>query len=210
MSDLVLDQRVEPDPSRPGSTTGSVFVFSGQGNQWPGMGADLIDAGSAGAQCLAECDEVVRDLAGWSILDRLTTGEADALTDPALLQPTLVALQLALAAELRSAGYLPAVCCGHSLGEIAAATVAGAITPAEALRLAELRGRLMRTATGTGLTALLDVGDDLARSVIARHGGEAEIAAWNAPRATVIAGTDRTVRAVVDALTAEQVFARVL
>ncbi|GAB3897505.1 hypothetical protein GCM10029964_080470 [Kibdelosporangium lantanae] len=184
----------------PASVAGPVaFVYSGQGNQWPGMAETLMAEPVAG-HVLARCSE---------ILGLCVATEAD-LADPAVLQPVLVALQVAITEQLAAWGIVADAHVGHSLGEISAAAACGAISLEDALRLASIRGRLMRNVVDTGLTALVAVPADTAGSLIARHGGGAEIAAWNAPTSTLIAGDATTVSTVVEELAANDVFARVL
>ncbi|MFZ4238731.1 acyltransferase domain-containing protein [Streptomyces murinus] len=189
----------------------TALVFSGQGNQWLGMGRDLMAREPSVRAVLQEADEVLRAATDWSLLDELAAAEGESrLADPAVLQPTLVALQIALARLLAERGLRADHFVGHSLGEIAAAAAAGALDLSGALRLARLRGELMRKAVGTGRTALLGVAAEQAEALIAAYGGAADIAAWNAPGATLVAGDAGTVEAIVAELTGREVFARVL
>jgi malonyl CoA-acyl carrier protein transacylase/acyl carrier protein len=202
----------EPRESAPADPRGkTALVFSGQGNQWLGMGRQLLAQEPVVRDVLTEADDLLRARAGWSLLDELVAGpEESALADPGVLQPVLVALQIALARLLAERGVVADACTGHSLGEISAAAAAGALSLADAVELARLRGELMRRAVGTGKTALLGLDAAEAAARIARHGGSADVAAWNAPRSTLIAGDVTTVAAVVDQLAAEEVFARQL
>ncbi|MEU2236065.1 acyltransferase domain-containing protein [Streptomyces vietnamensis] len=202
---------VAADAARAHGTGRTALVFSGQGNQWPGMGQDLIAHEPSARAVLEEADAVLRPATGWSLLGELAAPRGESrLEDPAVLQPTLVALQIALARLLAERGVVADAFVGHSLGEIAAAAAAGALDLADALRLARLRGELMRRAVGTGRTALLGVDAETAEELIARHGGGADIAAWNAPGSTLVAGEAATVRAMVDELAAQEVFGRLL
>ena len=123
---------------------GPVFVFSGQGSLWLGMGRGLLEEAVSG-DLLAECDQVIREEAGWSLLAEL---RADAtvsrLADDERAQPALVALQMALAALWRWWGIEPGAVMGHSLGEVAAAQVAGVLSLSDALQVALHRGRVMQ------------------------------------------------------------------
>ncbi|QFY07530.1 acyltransferase domain-containing protein [Nonomuraea phyllanthi] len=199
-----------PQEPLPGDAAGRlVFVFSGQGNQWLGMGRGLA-AEPAAREVLDESDDVLTRLAGWSVTGELAaTAETSRLQDPAVLQPVLVALQIAVVRLLESWGVIADACVGHSLGEIPAAVACGALTLEDALGLAAVRGAVTRE-VGGGRTALLGVGADEAADRIARHGGDAEIAAWNSPRSTLIAGSPETVEGVVAELAAAEVFARLL
>ncbi|QIY54447.1 acyltransferase domain-containing protein [Streptomyces sp. RPA4-5] len=208
---LLDEAAVDLAPAPSGGLGRIAFVFSGQGNQWPGMGRELLRDEPIAARVLGECDEAIGKLTGWSLFGTLASDEiADRLEDPAVLQPVLVSLQMAMARTVESWGIRPEACVGHSLGEVSAAAVTGALDIEEALFLAVTRGELMRQATGTGRTALLGLPADEASARIERAGGQADIAAWNAPRSTLIAGAADTVRAAVEACAAEGVFARVL
>ncbi|MFI2184144.1 type I polyketide synthase [Streptomyces sioyaensis] len=198
-----------PAPARPGPTA---FVFSGQGNQWAGMGRELLRDEPVAAAVLGECDDILEKLTGWSLRERITAADAAAAgyDDPAVLQPVLVSLQLAVARLLESWGIVPGHCVGHSLGEISAAATSGALSIEEALFLAVTRGEVMREATGTGSTALLGLPADEVAARIEAAGGAVDIAAWNAPRSTLIAGDGPTVERLVSAAVADGAFARVL
>ncbi|WP_460808448.1 acyltransferase domain-containing protein [Micromonospora zhanjiangensis] len=187
------------------------MVFSGQGNQWPGMGRGLYASEPVARDLLDECDDLLRAISGWSLLEVLAALSPDGrINDPAVLQPVLVALQVAVARQLAHWGLNAGAYVGHSLGEIAAAAAAGALPLADALRLAGLRGALMRSADGTGRTALLGVPADEAADRIVAAGGDAEIAGWNGPASTLVAGGEQTVTELVRQLSAEEHFARML
>lgn len=187
------------------------LVFSGQGNQWLGMGRDLLLRLPEAAATLAEADRVLLGLAGWSLLDQLGAAAGESrLEDAAVLQPVLVALQAALAAQLTRWGVVGDAFVGHSLGELSAAVACGALDLADGLRLAHLRGQLTREAAGTGLTALLGLGEQAAAEQLERFHGAVEAAAWNDPRSTLVSGDADAVGKLVDEAAAAGVFARVL
>ncbi|MEV7028409.1 acyltransferase domain-containing protein, partial [Kitasatospora sp. NPDC093558] len=208
------------DPPAPAPGTGPVaLVFSGQGNQWPAMVAGLLAADPVAGEVLADCDRVLREAAGWSLLEAFGDAQAacgaaseaaERLADPAVLQPVLVALQVTVARVLAHWGVTWSACVGHSLGELSAAVVAGVLDLGTGLRLAAARGALMRDAVGTGLTALLGQPAEEVAGLLERLGPGTDVAAWNGPSSTLIAGREAEVRAIVDELAGEGVFARVL
>ena len=105
-----------------GRTPPVVFVFSGQGSQWVGMGHDLLGRAPAFTAALQRCDEAIRRHAGWSVLEELAAGEAASrLGEVDVVQPAIFAIQVALAAQWRAWGVEPAAVVGHSKGEVAAA-----------------------------------------------------------------------------------------
>lgn len=110
-----------------------VWVFSGQGSQWPGMGRGLLKTEPAFLDALTELDELIRAQSEVSVLDVVRQGRP--VQGCGTVQPVLFALQVALAATWRSYGVEPAAVIGHSMGEVAAAVVAGALTLADGVRV---------------------------------------------------------------------------
>ncbi len=173
-------------PARTGRTA---MVFAGQGAQRLGMGRPLYERFEVFA---AAFDEV---LALWDGDLRTVMWGADALAlaQTALAQPALFALEVALFRLLESWGVHPELVLGHSVGEIAAAHVAGVLSLPDAARLVEARGRLMQALpSGAGMVALRAAEDEVAPLV----GDGVWIAAVNGPRSVVIAGHDDAVAAV--------------
>jgi len=121
------------------------FLFTGQGAQAPGMGRSLFESAPAFRARMLECDAILQDPLGQSLLDALygPGATAEALTQTRLAQPALFALGSSLAALWESWGILPSVVMGHSVGELVAAHVAGVFTLEEGLRLVATRGALM-------------------------------------------------------------------
>src|SRR5581483_12208808 len=124
-----------------------------------------------------------------SLLAELTASEAASrLHETEIAQPAIFALQVALAALWRSWGIVPDAVVGHSVGEIAAAQVAGALTLEDAVRVVYHRGRLMQQATGRGKMAQVELPLEEAERAIAGYGDRLSIAALNGPRTTVLSG----------------------
>ncbi|GAA2348416.1 type I polyketide synthase [Streptomyces cuspidosporus] len=181
-----------------------VWVFSGQGSQWPGMGRGLLEHEPAFAAALAEADELIAAEAGFSVLDVVRSGEP--VTGCARVQPVLFALQTALAAAWRAHGVEPAAVIGHSMGEVAAAVVAGALSLADGVRVICRRSALLTRVAGRGAMATVGLGADAVQAELdARLGGgpgagrdagrdasgaagAVTVAVMAAPDATVVAG----------------------
>jgi acyl transferase domain-containing protein len=162
-----------------------VFVFAGQGGQWAGMGRELLAQEPVFREAFEQCG-------GSSVLL-----EADSLPeDTSIAQPLLFAFQVGLAAVWRSWGIEPAAVIGHSVGEIAAAYVAGALNLADAMQLVTARGRLMQRGHGLGAMLSVDLPADEALSRVNGLYSRVAIAALNGPTSTVLSGTSPDVDAV--------------
>ena len=193
---------------RPGRKPAVVFAFTGQGPQWRGMAADLLGRVPAATEILERCDAIVREIAGWSLIDALTA-EPSRLDHTEVAQPAIFAVQAAVAATLRSWGIEPAAVVGHSLGEIAAAWCAGVLSLEDAMRVAVNRGRLMERATGAGRMVSIERSVDEIRAVLDDWRG-LSIGAVNGPQSTVLSGETAAVEAAVAKLTAAGAEARYL
>ncbi|WP_018385948.1 type I polyketide synthase [Wenjunlia vitaminophila] len=189
-----------------------VFVFSGQGPRWWPLANDLLDTEPVFRGVLERCDALLRQHVDWSLLEQLTADQAESrLLDTAVGQPALCAVQVALAALWRSWGVEPGAVVGHSVGEIAAAYVSGALSLSDALVVALHRGRALHAATGKGRMAVVGVTEERAREILAeRRPGQVWVAASNSPGSTVLSGEDASLRALAAALEAEGVYCRVL
>ncbi|MEO8816118.1 MAG: type I polyketide synthase [Mycobacterium sp.] len=189
--------------SRPGP--GVTFIFSGQGSQWYGMARGLQDQEPAFAEALAACDQALHPHLGHSILKELAAPEGpegsedkSRLKDIGVLQPTIFAIQVALAALWRSWGVEPTAVVGHSLGEVAAAHVAGVLNLEDAARVICARARMLRKVRGLGAMMVVEATLVEAEDLIAGHESKVAIAASNSHRSTVLAG-DQEVLAEVKA-----------
>ncbi|MFI0479612.1 SDR family NAD(P)-dependent oxidoreductase [Actinomadura sp. 9N215] len=168
----------------PGRT---VFVFPGQGSQWPGMARALLDADAVFRAEIEACAAALAEHTDWSLLAVLR-GEPGAppLERVDVVQPALFAVMAALAAVWQGAGVRPDAVVGHSQGEIAAAYVAGALGLDDAARLVALRSKaLTRIAGGAGMASVA-----LGAADLEDWPGDIEVAVRNGPRSTVVGGPD--------------------
>jgi phthiocerol/phenolphthiocerol synthesis type-I polyketide synthase C len=206
---------------RPGLSSGTrrvgrrpkaVFVFSGQGPRWWPVAQDLLDTEPVFRQTIERCDAALRPHTDWSLLEQLTLDqESSRLSGTAVGQPALCAVQIALAALWRSWGVEPSAVVGHSVGEIAAAQAAGALTLEDAVRVALHRGRVIRRAVGKGRMAVVGLPyDETERRLAAIDPGPVWPAASNGPNSTVLSGELPALQTVARALDADGVFCRVL
>ncbi|HMG42360.1 MAG TPA: SDR family NAD(P)-dependent oxidoreductase [Acidimicrobiales bacterium] len=177
---VVIDDEVVRGRVRPG---GVGFVFAGQGTQHPGMGAELYALFPVYAEAFDEAlDPALRD--------RILGGEP--LDDTLYAQTGLFALEVALARLLASLGVEPGVVVGHSIGELAAAHIAGVMSLADARRLVTARARLMSALPAGGAMVALRMTEAEAAELIAGH-PDVAIAAVNAPDSVVVSGNAATV-----------------
>src|SRR3954453_13310153 len=138
-----------------GCRSGTVFVYSGQGSQWAGMGRQLLADEPVFAAAVAELEPVFVEQVGFSLQQVLANGES--VSGDARVQPVIMGLQLALTELWRCYGVVPDAVIGHSMGEVTAAVVAGALSPAEGLGGIATRSRLMARLAGQGAVALLEL-----------------------------------------------------
>ncbi|MFA1538220.1 type I polyketide synthase [Actinomadura monticuli] len=174
---------------------GPVLVFPGQGSQWAGMGARLLDESPVFASRIAECEQALNPHVDWSLTEVLR-GDGSELSRVDVVQPVLWAVMVSLAAVWADHGVTPAAVVGHSQGEIAAACVAGALSIEDAAKVVALRSKALRQLSGQGAMASLGVGEERATELLAGF-PDVTVAAINSPSATVISGPPDHIAAAV-------------
>ncbi|MGV9411049.1 type I polyketide synthase [Nocardia sp. NPDC003693] len=185
-----------------------VFVFSGMGPQWWGMARELLGADGVFARTAQRVDEAFRAIAGWSIIEELLRPEEESrVTATEVAQPANFLVQVALVDELAELGVVPAAIVGHSVGEVAAAYVAGVLSLEDAVTVAYHRARLQATTAGSGGMLAVGLPADKATALI-EDDARVDIAAVNGPGSVTLSGEVERLDEIAETLTDDGVFAR--
>ena len=185
------------------------FVFPGQGSQWLGMGREMARREPVFAEAIEKCAIAFADHVEWSLIAELAaTPEESRLHEVDVIQPAIFAIQVALAELWRSWGIKPDAVVGHSMGEVAAAHIAGALSLEDAARIICRRSRLARRTSGRGAMAVVEL--SLARSteILAGYEDSLAVAVNNSPTSTVLSGDTVALEEILVGLERDGVFCR--
>ncbi|MBV9787322.1 MAG: type I polyketide synthase, partial [Chloroflexi bacterium] len=183
-----------------------VFVFPGQGSQWLGMARDLLDSEPVFRAMIDECAAAFQPYIAWDLLEELRNPTPEPPID--VIQPTLFAVTVAINALWRSWGVVPDAVIGHSMGEVAAAYVAGALSLDDAARINCVRSKLLRRCSGQGTMLMTNLSEAEAEAALAGYRDQLSVAALNGPRTTVISGTPTAIQALIADLEQQEIFCR--
>lgn len=209
LHDFVEDAKhVTPQKLRPGKNK-IVMIFPGQGSQWLGMGQELLIKEPTFKETIEACDRAFKPFTDWSLLEQLNSSTSTSRLDEInVIQPMLFAMQVALANLWISWGVRPDAVVGHSMGEVAAAHIAGALKLEDAARIICTRSALMRTVSGQGGAMVVTELSLPDAEKIVKQFPRLSIAVSNSPKSTVLAGDQESVTDVMKLLEKENLFCR--
>ena len=174
----------------------TAFVYSGNGSQWVGMGAELLKTNARFRSAIERVDAIFAPLSGWSIADYLVKPAADwTLERTEIAQPLLFAMQIGMTELLRSEGIEADAATGHSVGEVAAAWASGALTLEDAVTVIYERSLLQGRMAGSGTMAAVKLPEARLQELLASYPG-VEIAGYNAPDNYTLSGDPEGIEAL--------------
>ena len=192
------------------------FLFTGQGSQFNGMGKQLFLTNTVFRQTLEHCDEILRN-GGYlekSLIEVIfaepASSDAQLIDNAVYAQTALFALEFALAELWRSFGIKPNILLGHSVGEYAAAAVAGVFSLEDGLHLIAQRARLLQSTAGNGATIAVLSDEESVRQIIASISREISIAGINSPKETLISGSVKAIEKASEMFKANGISSRSL
>lgn len=186
---------------------GPVWLFSGQGSQWAAMGAELLAAEAEFAATVAKVEPLIAKESGFSVTEAISAPQM--VTGIDRIQPALFTMQVALAATMRAYGVRPGAVIGHSMGEVAAAVVAGALSLEDGVRVICRRSRLMSGIAGSGAMASVELpAEQVLLELMARGVEDVALAVVASPQSTVIGGAAQGVRDLLTAWEHRDISAR--
>ena len=203
----VADGDLPYEPAVGQGDLGPVWVFSGQGSQWAAMGAGLLAAEPVFADTIATLEPLIAAESGFSVTAELVAPEK--VTGISRVQPTIFAVQVALAATLKAYGVVPGAVIGHSMGEVAAAVVAEALSLSDAVKVICRRSKLMAGIAGSGGMASVEMPAQQVLSELAARGvTDVVLSVVASPTSAVVGGVKESVRALTEEWEARGVMAR--
>ncbi|MEK6223166.1 MAG: AMP-binding protein, partial [Chloroflexota bacterium] len=179
----------------------TAFLFSGQGAQYVGMGKQLYETNPVFREAIETCQEILKPLLDIPLPDLLFHDNADKLNQTVYTQPALFALEYALAKTWAVWGVRPDFVIGHSLGEYAAACIAGAFSLEDGLKLIAKRGELMGTLPAGGVMAAVFASQSQLADTMINYTDKVSFAAFNSPENTVISGDGRAIDKILGEIT---------
>jgi acyl transferase domain-containing protein/NADPH:quinone reductase-like Zn-dependent oxidoreductase/acyl carrier protein/NADP-dependent 3-hydroxy acid dehydrogenase YdfG len=188
-----------------------VFVFPGQGSQWVGMGRELIRTEKAFRDSIENCEKVFSQYVEWSLSEELTKDEEHTrFSEVDIIQPIIFAIQVSLARLWMSFGVTPKLVIGHSMGEIAASHIAGALTLDDAAKIICLRSKLAKRISGKGAMAVVELSMDEVNKILKAYENDVSIAASNGPKSVILSGDINSINQILLTLGEQGIFCRAI
>lgn len=185
------------------------FIFSGQGGQWARMGLQWMQREAVFRQWMEAIDAIFQEFSGWSLLAELGKSEADSkINDTVIVQPAVLAIQISLAKLYEHYGIRPQGIVGHSIGEVAAAFAAGALTLEQAVHVIFHRSQAQNRVSGQGSMLAVGLGMEEARQLIVGYDGRVSIGAVNGPEMLTLSGDVEPLARIAETLESRGVFNR--
>ena len=188
----------------------TVFVFPGQGAQWLGMALNLMDKEAVFKESIDAFNAILKTQTDWDLIEILNSNDEEKFNQLDIIQPTLVAISIALSKLWQSKGVFPDAVIGHSLGEVAAAHIAGIISLEDAVKIICNRSKLMKQVSGRGLMLATDLAYDEALKRIENINEQVSVAVVNSNNSLVLSGDKDTIEKLANELEQEDRFARLI
>lgn len=203
----VAESDIPYEPAVGQDDRGPVWVFSGQGSQWSRMGAKLLTKEPVFAATVAALEPLIAGESGFSVIQAMSAPQT--VTGIDRVQPTIFAMQVALAETMKSYGVRPGAVVGHSLGEAAAAVVAGGLSLDDGVKVICRRSRLMARIAGSGAMASVELpGQQVLSELSIRGISDVVLSVVASPTSTVVGGDAQAIRDLVVAWQEQDVMAR--
>ena len=187
------------------------FIFGGMGTQWWAMGRQLLNENAIFRDTIEQCDQLLFKYAKWSLMEELMREETDSrLQSTQYAQPAIFAVEVGLARVWASMGIIPDIVCGHSVGEVASAHIAGALSLEDAITVIFYRSLLQHKTAGMGGMLAAAVSKNNAGHLIAPYQEQISIAAVNSPNSVTLAGDLDALADLQQALKSDNIFCQLL
>ena len=187
------------------------FIFSGQGPQWFAMGQQLMQTSPLFKQVILKIDTLFSKVADWSLLEEMNRDEASSrIGETNIAQPAIMAIQIALAELWKSRGVTPEGCVGHSIGEVAAAYTAGALSLEQAVEVIYHRSKGQNKASNKGKMLAVGLPYLKAKGLINGHSKTISVAAINGPNIVTLSGDAEPLESIAVQLERQDIFHRFL
>ncbi len=188
-----------------------VFVFSGQGPQWWGMGRELLEKEPLFKHHVEKIAKLLSKHADWSLIEELTKDEENSrISDTNISQPSIFAIQIALYEMWKDMGIEPKAVIGHSIGEVAAGYVSGALTLEQAVLLIFHRSRVQFKATDKGRMLAVGISHEEAKKLIKGKEDRVSVGAVNGPSMVALSGNTDVIEEIAEELDKKDIFHRLL